>query len=96
MIKFLSVDGTPNIEIGSWLLDQAPVVVIMGVIVWWLAKRLVKAEDDKDLLSKEVIKITTLWEVKAGKMDEDDKATKQQIISSLNEIKSYFYNNIKK
>lgn len=90
------INLTSNVEIGPWLLEQAPVVVVMGIVVYWLAKRLVKAEADKDLLSKEVIKITTLWEVKAGKMDEDDKAIKQQIISSLNEIKSYFYNNIKK
>lgn len=75
-------------EIGGWLIEQAPVVVVMGVVVWWLAKRLVKAEDDKDNLSKEVIKITTLWEAKAAKMDEDDKTTKQQIITLLNEIKA--------
>lgn len=75
-------------EFGGWLIEQAPVVVVMGVVVWWLAKRLVKAEDDKDNLSKEVIKITTLWEVKADKMDEDDKATKQQILTLLNEIKA--------
>lgn len=75
-------------EIGGWLIEQAPVVVVMGVVVWWLAKRLVKAEDDKENLSKEVIKITTLWEAKAAKMDEDDKATKQQILTLLNEIKA--------
>lgn len=75
-------------EIGPWLLEQAPVVVVMGVVVWWLAKRLVKAEDDKDSLSKEVIKITTLWEIKAAKMDDEDKATKQQILALLSDIKS--------
>jgi len=72
-----------NIEIGSWLLQQAPVIVVMGVVIWWLAKRLVKAEDEKDLLSKDVIKISTLWESKADKMD----GSKEEILKLLAEIK---------
>ena len=72
-----------NIEIGSWLLQQAPVIVVMGVVIWWLAKRLVKSEDEKDLLSKDVIKISTLWESKADKMD----GSKEEILKLLAEIK---------
>jgi predicted nucleic acid-binding Zn-ribbon protein len=76
-----------NINIWNWLIQQAPVVIVMGIVIWWLAKRLEKAEDEKDLLSKDVIKISTLWEAKADKMDEEDKSTKQQILSLLTEIK---------
>ena len=72
-----------NIEIGAWLLQQAPVIVVMGVVIWWLAKRLVKSEDEKDLLSKDVIKISTLWEAKADKMDDN----KDEILKLLTEIK---------
>lgn len=72
-----------NIEIGTWLLQQAPVIVVMGVVIWWLAKRLVKSEDEKDLLSKDVIKISTLWEAKADKMDDN----KDEILKLLTEIK---------
>lgn len=87
MNNFLTVIPLET-DIGPWLLEQAPVVVVMGVVVWWLAKRLVKAEDEKDSLSREVIKITTLWETKADKMDTEDKETKQQILALLNEIKA--------
>ena len=75
-------------NIGGWLLEQAPVIVVMGVVIWWLAKRLVKSESEKDEMSKEVIKITTLWELKANKMDEEDKTTKKEILTLLQKIKS--------
>ena len=69
-----------NIEIGQWLLQQAPVVVVMGVVIWWLAKRLEKCSDEKDILSKDVVKLTTLWEEKSD-------SHKDEIITLLREIK---------
>jgi hypothetical protein len=54
----------------TWLLEQAPVVVILGVVIWWLQKKYTKAIDDKDSLAKEVIKLTTLWEEKSDKLEE--------------------------
>ncbi len=81
----MSAEG---VNVGSWLLEQAPVIVVMGIVIWWLAKRLVKSESEKDEMAKEVIKITTLWELKANKMDEEDKTTKKEILSLLQEIKS--------
>lgn len=77
-----------GVNIGAWLLEQAPVIVVMGVVIWWLAKRLVKSESEKDEMSKDVIKITTLWEMKANKMDEDEKTTKKEILILLQEIKT--------
>lgn len=60
-------------ELIDWLLKQAPIVVIMGVVIYWLAKRLVKEQDSKDELAKEVVKLATLWESKVtqSKMDEE-------------------------
>lgn len=31
-------------DILSWLVDQAPVIVVLGIAIWWLAKRLEKKE----------------------------------------------------
>lgn len=73
-----------NIDLGTWLLQQAPVIVVMGVVIYWLANRLVKAEEQKDTLSRDVIKITTLWE---GKYDENN-GKDEQIIQLLTEIKT--------
>ena len=74
-------------EIGMWLLEQAPVIVLMGVVIWWLAKRLIKSENEKDELSKEVIKVATLWEEKSDKMEENGGKEKEQILELLRDIK---------
>jgi len=74
----------------SWLLDQAPVIAVMGVVIWWLAKRLTKAEDEKNELAANVIKLTTLWEAKAIELTTDDEVSKEfrkETISLLKEIK---------
>lgn len=72
-----------NIEIGTWLLQQAPVIVVMGVVIWWLAKRLVTADEQKDTLSRDVVKLTTIWEEKY--QNENDK--RDEILKLLTEIK---------
>ena len=74
-------------DFGVWLLEQAPVIVLMGVVIWWLAKRLIKAENDKDELSRDVIKLTTLWEEKSENMDIANEKTKEQILELLRDIK---------
>jgi hypothetical protein len=78
----------------SWLVQQAPVVVVMGVIIWYLAKKLNKAESEKDEMAKDVIKLTVLWEEKSDKLDakaakqsEKSAADSQQILELLREIK---------
>tara|TARA_R110000772_G_scaffold168031_4_gene279788 strand:- start:2327 stop:2587 length:261 start_codon:yes stop_codon:yes gene_type:complete len=77
-------------EISKWLLEQIGMVVVMGLAIWWLAKRLVQAEKEKDKLSQDVIKLTTMWESKASSMTdelEEDKKRKDLIIGLLSEIK---------
>tara|TARA_Y100001938_G_scaffold11456_1_gene14280 strand:+ start:2600 stop:2848 length:249 start_codon:yes stop_codon:yes gene_type:complete len=75
-------------SISSWILEQAPVIVVMGVVIWWLAKQLVYTNKQKEQLSKEVIKITTLWEVKADKIGENDNDWKKEVVDLLKEIKT--------
>jgi hypothetical protein len=84
----------------NWLVQQAPVVVVMGAAIWWLAKKLTKAEDDKDELAKDVIKLTALWQEKSDKIDQkseknNDKnlLVNEQIIEMLREIKNLVINN---
>ena len=71
-------------EITTWLLQQAPVVAVMGIVIYWLAKRLEKAQDDKDLLSKDVVKLTTIWEEKY----QNESNKEEKIITLLTEIKT--------
>lgn len=74
-------------ELSEWLLEQLGMVVIMGVAIWWLQRRLVKSEAEKEKLAQEVVKLTTLWESKASTLSELDKEYKEKVISILNEIK---------
>jgi len=81
-------------EILSWLVQQAPVIVVMGAAIYWLAKKLNKAETDKDDLAKDVIKLTTLWEeksdkidAKSDKIDERNLKLTEQILELLRDIK---------
>jgi hypothetical protein len=90
MIQFLQV--SPNLI--NWLIQQAPVVVVMGAAIYWLAKKLNKAESDKDGLAKDVIKLTTLWEEKSGKIEEKNEKSEEkndkvseQILELLRDIK---------
>ena len=90
MLNIIQTDPT----LINWLVQQAPVVVVMGAAIWWLAKKLNKAENDKDEMAKEVIKLTALWEEKNDKIDAknekiDEKNTKisEQILELLREIK---------
>lgn len=75
-------------ELAPWLLDQAPLTVVMGVVIWWLSQRLTKSEKEKDEVSREVIKLATLWERKTEKSEEEDDILKHQILKSLEEIKT--------
>lgn len=84
----IMLETAPTVEIGSWLLEQAPLTVIMGVVIWWLSNRLTKAEKEKDEISREVIKLATLWERKTEKSEEDDDTLKKEILKSLDEIKT--------
>jgi len=71
----------------SWLVEQGSVIVIMGVIVWWLARRLEKVEQQKDTLAESMIKLTTLYEAKVDKNDEMSKGTIEKLEEIINLIK---------
>ena len=72
----------------GWLLEQGPIVVVMGVVIVWMAKRLSKSEDEKTKLSENVIKLTTLWENKATDLADTDKEFKEKVKDELAQIKA--------
>lgn len=72
----------------NWLLTQSPIVIILSVIIWWLAKRLEKAENDKSDLAKDVIKLTVAYE---NKLD-NDKIADSEIKNLLHEIRDSIRN----
>ena len=71
----------------TWLLQQAPVVVVMGVVIWWLAKQLLVKDKVVSELSKEVIKLTTLWESKSEQLSDDTSEGHEEVLRLLKEIR---------
>jgi hypothetical protein len=71
----------------TWLLQQAPVVVVMGVVIWWLAKQLTKKDKLVSELSKEVIKLTTLWETKSEQLSDNTSEGYEEVLRLLKEIR---------
>lgn len=76
-----------NPGITDWLFKQAPVVVILGVIIWWLADRLKKVEAEKSVLAENVIKLSTLYQAKDDKNDLANKEISDQLTVIINLIK---------
>ena len=71
----------------TWLLQQAPVVVVMGVVIWWLAKQLTRKDKLVSELSKEVIKLTTLWETKSEQLSDNTSEGYEELLRLLKEIR---------
>jgi hypothetical protein len=61
----------------------------MGVIIWWLAKRYEKAENDKSELAKDVIKLTVAYETKLDSDKEKDREIKQLLSEIRDEIRKW-------
>lgn len=73
----------------TWLVDQAGLVVLMGVVIWWLAKRYEKAEQEKSDLAKEVIKLTVAYETKLDNDKEKDAELKQILHEIRDTLKAW-------
>jgi hypothetical protein len=71
-----------DVNLAEWLVDQAGLVVVMGVVIYWLAKRYEKVENEKGELAKEVIKLLINVE---NKMD-GDKLDTLEIKQRLDKI----------
>jgi len=79
-------------ELTTWLLQQAPVVVVMGVVIWWLAKQLLAKDKIVTELSKEVIKLTTLWEEKSEQLSDNTSEGYEEVLRIIKEIRSLIIN----
>ena len=83
------LQATIDSSLGTWLLDQAGLVVIMGVVIYWLAKRYEKAEQDKSDLAKEVIKLTVAYETKLDSDKEKDNEIKALLTEIRDTVKAW-------
>lgn len=75
----------------GWLIEQAPLIVVLGIVIYWLQGRLKESETEKKELAKDVNDLIGMWERSAKKMSDDNKDesnVKQKILSMLTEIKT--------
>jgi arsenate reductase-like glutaredoxin family protein len=82
----------------GWLLKQTPVIVVMGIVIYWLQNKLTQAEkENKELTklmsesSKDLAQTLSALENLKNKLGEDSKedaTTKQLILQKLTEIKT--------
>lgn len=73
----------------SALVENSLIFAIMGVIIWWLAKRYEKAENDKSDLAKEVIKLTVAYETKLDTDKEKDAEIKSILIEIRESVRKW-------
>ena len=76
-----------KLELGAWLLQQAPVIIVMGIAIYWLVKAFQEERKRNRNLSDKVVELCTLWEHKAGQLNDIEKNEKRQILELLIEIK---------
>lgn len=79
---FIAQVDPVNSGLSAWLVEQVPVIVVMGVVIWWLARKLDKVEGQRNGLSESFMKLTTLYESRVNKNDE----LSEDIIKKLDEI----------
>lgn len=75
----------------GWLLKQAPVMVVMGLVIWWLQNKVTKLEDERKELTKDfTTSLHTLENLhkKLGDDSKEDATTKQLMLQKLTEIKT--------
>lgn len=84
-LHYIIAQADPGIS--AWLVEQVPVVVIMGVVIWWLARRLEKIEQQKNTLAESMIKLTTLYEEKVDKNEELARKTMEKLDSIIELLK---------
>ena len=77
-----------SINIGTWLLQQTPTIVVLGVAVVVLWRSLNSERTRNNTLSDDVIKITTLWESKASDLGKAGSEERTQILTHLQDIKT--------
>lgn len=78
-----------DISITTWLIQQSPTIVVMGVVIFWLQKRYINSEIEKTELAKDVIKLTYAYELKLDRDQLSDQEIKVLLTEIREEIKKW-------
>lgn len=75
-----------NVDLWQWVIQQAPVIVVMGVVIWWLSKRYSDKDKQLESLAKDFIQLSVKWHDWLEKGLTANKDDAQKIIEKLDEI----------
>lgn len=70
----------------KWLIEQLPVVVVMGVVLYFLFKMYREKDEQVAILSQKTIELATLWERRSD--EQDDAQFKKEVLECLNDLKN--------
>lgn len=74
-------------QISTWLLQQTPVIIVMGIVIYFLYKAYVKKQEAYDNLVEKVVKIATLYESKIEERDNIKSKEEEILITMLSQIR---------
>lgn len=77
-----------NVDIWTWLIQQSPVIVVMGVVIWWLAKKYTDKDRQLETLAKDFIQLSVKWHDWLEKGLTANKEDAQKILEKLDEIRA--------
>jgi len=75
------------VDIWTWLIQQSPVIVVMGVVIWWLAKKYTDKDRELETLAKDFIQLSVKWHDWLEKGLTANKEDAQKILEKLDEIR---------
>lgn len=77
----------PTFDIASFLSQQIPVVVVLGIVIYWLQKRYVAKDLQLEKLANGFIEVSTKWHDWIQTGHNSNKAEAERIMEKLEEIK---------
>lgn len=84
----------PEATLVQWLMGQAPIIVVLGAVLWWMkgkyeeaVKKIDTVNEEKANLARDVVKITVLWEQKHN-LDNEVNAEIKRLLLEIREAVS--------
>lgn len=74
------------------LLKQAPVIIVMGVVIWWLQKKYTDKDKQLEKLAVDFVELSTKWHDWLEKGLTSGSSERKAIMDKLDEIKHIIEN----
>jgi hypothetical protein len=76
-----------SINLWGKLFEQVPVIVVMGVVIWWLARKYESKDKQLETLAKDFVQLSVKWHDWLEKGLTANKDDAEKIMDKLDEIR---------